>query len=151
DGIHEAIAAGDEPTTVIGVPFHIELLASAEEPPKLPQFTGMTTGGELVRADVRQRFTDRYPVRLGNMYGMTEVGAIATDLFAEHGPAVRRAPGIEVREEAGELLVGMPATPYVGLIDPTRWADGWLHTKDAGTVDPETGLATIHGRLDSQV
>jgi acyl-coenzyme A synthetase/AMP-(fatty) acid ligase len=151
DGIHEAIAAGDEPTTVIGVPFHIELLASADEPPKLPQFTGMTTGGELVRADVRQRFTDRYPVRLGNMYGMTEVGVIATDLFGEHRPAVRPAPGIEVREEAGELLVGMPATPYVGPVDPTRWADGFLHTKDAGTVDPETGLVTIHGRLDSQV
>ena len=45
----------------------------------------------------------------------------------------------------------MPATPYVGLIDPTRWSDGWLHTKDAGTVDPDTGLVTILGRLDSQV
>jgi len=151
DAITDAIAAGDAPTTVIGVPFHIELLASADNPPKLPGFTGMTTGGELVRADVRQRFTDRYPVRLGNMYGMTEVGVIATDLYGEHRPAVRPAPGIEVREEDGELLVGMPQTPYVGLVDPTRWSEGWLHTKDAGTVEPDTGLVTIHGRLDSQV
>lgn len=151
DGIIDAIAAGDAPTTVIGVPFHTELLASAAQPPKLPGFTGMTTGGELVRADVRQRFTDRYPVRLGNMYGMTEVGVIGIDLFGEHRPAVRPAPGIEVREEDGELLVGVPASPYVGLVDPTRWADGWLRTKDAGTVDPATGLVTILGRLDSQV
>jgi acyl-CoA synthetase (AMP-forming)/AMP-acid ligase II len=39
----------------------------------------------------------------------------------------------------------------VGLSDPDRWADGWLHTRDAGTVDPHTGLVTIKGRLDSQV
>jgi acyl-coenzyme A synthetase/AMP-(fatty) acid ligase len=45
----------------------------------------------------------------------------------------------------------MPASPYVGLADPTRWVDGWLHTRDGGTVDPETGLVTVRGRLDSQV
>src|SRR5439155_2180490 len=32
-----------------------------------------------------------------------------------------------------------------------RWSDGWLHTRDAGTVEPATGLVTIRGRLDSQV
>lgn len=151
DAILDAIAAGDAPTTVIGVPFHIELLASADKPPHLRQFIGMTTGGELVRADVRARFVDRYPVRLGNMYGMTEVGVIATDLFGEHRPAVRPAPGIEMREEDGQLLIAMSETPYVGLVDPTRWSDGWLRTKDAGTVDPDSGLVTIAGRLDSQV
>ena len=61
------------------------------------------------------------------------------------------APGIEVRERDGELWVSCPANPYVGLADPTRWADGWLHTRDAGVVDPDTGLVTIKGRLDSQV
>ena len=45
----------------------------------------MTTGGELVRADVYAAFVDRYDVRLGNMYGMTEVGVIATDLFGRTG------------------------------------------------------------------
>jgi 3-hydroxy-4-methylanthranilate adenylyltransferase len=151
DSILGAVAAGTEPTTLLGVPFHIELLASVSEPPKLPQLTGMTTGGELVRADVHRTFVDRYRVRLGNMYGMTEVGVIATDLFGENRPAVLPAPGITVRESGGELLVGMPASPYVGLVDPTRWSDGWLHTRDAGTVDPDTGLVRILGRLDSQV
>src|SRR6185369_4286761 len=47
DGILSTVAAGSEPTTLLGVPFHIELLASVLEPPKLPQLTGMTTGGEL--------------------------------------------------------------------------------------------------------
>ena len=44
-----------------------------------------------------------------------------------------------------------PASPYIGLSDPTRFADGWLRTKDAATIDPSTGLVTILGRLDSQI
>lgn len=151
DGVLATVGASDEPTTLLGVPFHIELLASVLDPPKLPQLTGMTTGGELVRAEVYTAFVERYAIRLGNMYGMTEVGVIATDLFAEHRPAVLPAPGIPVRAADGELQVGMAASPYVGLIDPTRWSDGWLHTRDAGTVDPDTGLVRILGRLDSQV
>lgn len=151
DSILATVAAGGAPTTILGVPFHIELLASVTERPDLPQLTGMTTGGELVREAVHDAFRDRYGVRLGNMYGMTEVGVIATDLFAEHRPAVLPAPGLAVRAVDGELLVGLPASPYVGLSDPARWSDGWLHTKDAGAVEPATGLVRIHGRLDSQV
>ena len=151
DGILSTVAAGSQPTTLLGVPFHIELLASVRHPPRLPQLTGMTTGGELVRADVHAAFVDRYDVRLGNMYGMTEVGVIATDLFGAHRPAVRPAPGLAVREEAGELHVSLPASPYLGDQDPNRWSDGWLHTKDAGRVDPETGLVQVLGRRDSQV
>lgn len=151
DSIFDAVARDKAPATLLGVPFHIEVLASVTGPPRLPALTGMTTGGELVRAEVREAFVDRYGIRLGNMYGMTEVGVIATDLFGEHRPAVLPAPGIEVRESDGELLVSAPASPYVGLSDPTRWSDGWLHTRDAGTVDPVTGLVTVRGRFDSQV
>ena len=151
DGILSTVAAGSQPTTLLGVPFHIELLASVRQPPGLPQLTGMTTGGELVRADVYDAFTGRYGVRLGNMYGMTEVGVIATDLFGAHRPAVAPAPGLAVREEAGELHVSLPASPYLGDQDPSRWSDGWLHTRDAGSVDPRTGLVRVLGRRDSQV
>ena len=151
DGILSTVAAGSQPTTLLGVPFHIELLASVRQPPELPQLTGMTTGGELVRADVYDAFADRYGVRLGNMYGMTEVGVIATDLFGAHRPAVLPAPGLAVREEDGELHVSLPASPYLGDQDPSRWSDGWLHTKDAGSVDPRTGLVRVLGRRDSQV
>jgi len=151
DGILSAVAASEQPTTLLGVPFHIELLASVLSPPSLPQLTGMTTGGELVRADVYDAFVDRYQVRLGNMYGMTEVGVIATDLFGVNRPAVMPAPGLRVREEGGELHVSLPASPYLGTQDPNRWSDGWLHTKDAGSVDPVTGLVRVLGRRDSQV
>ncbi|MEU5948097.1 class I adenylate-forming enzyme family protein [Micromonospora sp. NPDC047465] len=151
DAVLAAIAADDSPATVLGVPFHIGLLASTRPAGPLPQFKRMTTGGELVPATVARAFTDRHGVPLGNMYGMTEVGVIGTDLYGRHRPSIAPAPGIEVREVDGELQVSCPASPYVGLSDPTRWADGWLHTRDAGTVDPGTGLVTVRGRLDSQV
>lgn len=151
DAILAAVAAQDTPATVLGVPFHIGLLASTRPDGPLPQLKRMTTGGELVPAATVQAFTDRFGVPLGNMYGMTEVGVIGTDLYGRHRPSIAPAPGIEVRESGGELWVSCPASPYVGLSDPTRWADGWLHTRDAGTVDPETGLVTVKGRLDSQV
>jgi acyl-coenzyme A synthetase/AMP-(fatty) acid ligase len=151
DAILKLVAASEKRTTLLGVPFHIELLASVSGKPELPQLKRMTTGGELVRAEVWQRFTDRYRVPLGNMYGMTEVGVIATDLFGEHRPSLMPAPGLVVREHDGEINIKMESSPYIGLSDPARWSDGWLHTKDAGTVSPETGLLTIQGRLDSQV
>ena len=151
NGILAAVAESPEPTTLLGVPFHLELLASVTAPPPLPQLTGMTTGGELVRAQVHDAFVDRYGVRLGNMYGMTEVGVIATDLFGRDRPAVTPAPGLRLREVDGELQIAMPHSPYLGQADPTRWRDGWLRTKDAGSVDPRTGLVRVHGRRDSQV
>ncbi|WP_370013480.1 class I adenylate-forming enzyme family protein [Micromonospora sp. B006] len=151
DAILAAVAAQDTPATVLGVPFHIGLLASTTPAGPLPQLKRMTTGGELVSAAVANAFIDRYGVPLGNMYGMTEVGVIGTDLYGRHRPAIAPAPGIRVREQDGELWVSCPDNPYVGLADPTRWSDGWLHTRDAGVVDPDTGLVTIKGRLDSQV
>ncbi|RAO39630.1 o-succinylbenzoate--CoA ligase [Micromonospora saelicesensis] len=151
DAVLAAISAGTTPATVLGVPFHIGLLASTRPNGPLPQLRRMTTGGELVPAAVARAFTDRYGVPLGNMYGMTEVGVIGTDLYGSHRPSIAPAPGIEVRESGGELWVSCPASPYVGLSDPTRWSDGWLHTRDAGSVDEDTGLVTVRGRLDSQV
>jgi acyl-coenzyme A synthetase/AMP-(fatty) acid ligase len=151
EGILATVAAGRQPTTLLGVPFHIQLLSWVTDPPRLPQLTGMTTGGELVRAQVHDAFTDRYGVRLGSMYGMTEVGVIATDLFGEHRPELTPAPGMTVRESGGELLIATGHSPYLGTHDPARWSDGWLHTRDGGTVDPDTGRVHVLGRLDSQV
>jgi len=149
DGIRGAVAAGRRPTMVLGVPFHAELLTTGGAP--LPSLRRMVVAGELVRPWLPARFTAAYGVPLGTMYGMTELGVIATDLSGRNAPAVAPAPGMSLRVADGELLVRMPASPYIGLIDGTRWADGWLHTRDAASIDPATGLVTILGRLDSQI
>ncbi|MET7358329.1 class I adenylate-forming enzyme family protein [Streptomyces sp. NPDC005562] len=151
DGILKAVAAGDEPTTILGVPSQATVLAAAQNPPRLPQLRRMITGGELVRPDVRERFTRGYDAELGVMYGMTEAGVIATDLTGATRPGLTPAPGMRVRVDEGQILLALPASPYVGPSDPTRFVDGWLHTKDAGSHDDATGLLTVLGRLDSQV
>ncbi|MFJ9623881.1 class I adenylate-forming enzyme family protein [Streptomyces sp. NPDC101181] len=151
DGILKAVAAGDRPTTILGVPSQAAVLAAARTPPRLPHLRRMITGGELVKESVRERFTTGYGAELGVMYGMTEAGVIATDLTGADRPALTPAPDMPVRVENGEILLGLPENPYVGLRDPTRYVEGWLRTKDAGTFDDATGLLTVHGRLDSQV
>lgn len=149
DGIRAAVSAGDEPTMLLGVPFHAELMTA--DPRPLARLERMVVAGELIRPGVADAFTAGYGVPLGTMYGMTELGVIATDLSGRHAPAVKPAPGMQLRVADGELQVAMPASPYVGLIDETRWVDGWLHTRDAASIDAETGLVTILGRRDSQV
>ena len=149
EGIRDAVAAGAEPTMLLGVPFHAELLAAGGGP--VPPLSRMVVAGELVRPRLPGAFAARYGVPLGTMYGMTELGVIATDLDGRHHPAVAPAPGMSLRVVDGELRVKTPASPYIGLVDDTRWVDGWLRTRDAATIDQATGLVTILGRLDSQI
>jgi acyl-coenzyme A synthetase/AMP-(fatty) acid ligase len=151
EGILAAVSAGEQPTTVLGVPFHAELLTAVADPPPLPQLVRMIVAGELVRPGVPGRFAARYGVPLGTMYGMTELGVIATDLDGTNWPSVLPTSGMRMRVEDGELRIRMAASPYIGLSDPARFADGWLRTKDAAAMDPATGLVTILGRLDSQI
>ncbi|WP_084468251.1 class I adenylate-forming enzyme family protein [Actinokineospora inagensis] len=151
DGILKALADGDQPTTLIGVPSQAEILAAVAEPPSLPRFRRMITGGELVRPELWRAVTEGYGITLGNMYGMTELGVIATDIEGAHRPSLTPTRGIAVRVVDGEVLLSRERSPYIGPVDPTRWADGWLRTRDAGEVDPDTGRVTIRGRLDSQV
>ncbi|QMU75755.1 acyl--CoA ligase [Streptacidiphilus sp. PB12-B1b] len=151
EGVVKAVAAGPEPTTLLGVPSQTALLATARNPPRLPQLRRMVTGGEVLKDHVRERFTKGYGAELGAMYGMTEAGVIATDLTGATSPGLTPAEGMRVRIEDGQILLGLTDSPYVGLEDPARYLDGWLRTKDAGSLDPATGLLTVHGRLDSQV
>ncbi|MGC0417830.1 acyl-coenzyme A synthetase/AMP-(fatty) acid ligase [Embleya sp. AB8] len=150
-GILAAIGQDDRPTTVIGVPFHAELLAGATAPPQLPHLRRMIVAGEPIRPGLPAAFTARYKVPLGTMYGMTELGVIATDLDGSRYPQAEPVHGLDVREDGGELHIAMADSPYPGRADPTRWSDGWLHTRDAGRVDPRDRRVTVLGRRDSQV
>jgi acyl-coenzyme A synthetase/AMP-(fatty) acid ligase len=149
--ILDAVAHATQPTTILGLPFHADLLCAVDIPPALPHLVRMTVGGERVRPRTGQAFTDCYRVPLGVMYGMTEVGVVATDLSGDLRPALAPAPGMTLRLEAGQLLIATPRSPYVGATTPGRWVSGWLYTRDAGTIDPQTKHVTIHSRLDSQV
>ncbi len=151
NGIIDAIAAGSAPTTVLGVPVHMELLAATGGRAPLPQLAAVVSAGEVIRPEVPGAFAERYGVPVGECYGMTEVGLIAMDVAGAHRPAVGPpAPGVEVRLDGGELLVACPENPYTGPVDEARWVDGWLHTRDAAEID-DAGAVRVLGRLDSQV
>ncbi|WP_406205731.1 AMP-binding protein [Kitasatospora sp. NBC_01560] len=151
DGIRAAIAADARPTTVLGAPVQAQLLASVRDPAPLPHFRGMITGGDAVPDALWESFTRTYGATLGTMYGMTETGVIATDVAGTHRPRLTPAPGMGIEIVDDQILVATPASPYLGATVPGRWADGLLRTKDAGALDPDSNLLTVHGRLDSQV
>ncbi|MGW1616861.1 class I adenylate-forming enzyme family protein [Streptomyces sp. NPDC002285] len=151
--ILDAVASRPEPATLLGVPFHYGLLTAHNRPGRLPQLVRASSGGEKIRPEVADHFTDLYGVPLGECYGMTETGLIALDFSGRHRPAVGPvASGVTVRlDDTGELLVRAPENPYLSLADSSRWNDGWLRTRDAATLDPATGALEVAGRLDSQI
>lgn len=151
DGILRALAEATAPTVLLGVPSQVALLARVPDPPALPLLQRVIAGGELVSDGLWNSFAQRYGVRIGTMYGMTEAGVMAIDVLGDHRPALLPAPGHELRVENDELMLRQDTSPYLGEPDPSRWSDGWLRTRDAGTVDAATGRVTVLGRLDSQV
>lgn len=139
---------------LFGVPFHFELLTRIADWEPLPALRLAVSGGEVIRPEIYRQFHERYGVRVGQAYGMTETGIIATDLTgALEPPAVGRpVPGTEVRVRGGELQVRTGSSPYLYANDVAhRYADGWLRTHDLAGRDPDSGVLSIHGRTDSLV
>lgn len=151
-GIVAALDHEATPTTLLGVPFHVQLLAAASAQAQRRQLVRVVTAGQLLRPAVAAAFTEAFQVPLGEIYGMTEVGVIAADLDGASRPgAGRPVPGVDVRVQDGELLVRRETSPYIAAQESGRWSDGWLHTRDAAAIDATTGVIRILGRLDSQV
>jgi acyl-coenzyme A synthetase/AMP-(fatty) acid ligase len=144
-------AAEHEVSAIFGVPFHYELLATAENPPVLPSLRCAVSGGELMPPAVAEQFHEVYGVRVGESYGTTETGVIAMDVSGRLRPSVGPAtPGILLRIRDGEVDVRLPTSPYLTVDGKDRYVDGWLRTRDRGelTVD---GTVRLLGRGDSLV
>lgn len=148
-----AIAADTGARAIFGVPVHFDLLSRVGDPPPLPDLRLAVSAGEILPASTHERFAARFGLPISPVYGMTEVGVIATDLAGEHPPLVvgRPAPGIDVRVAGGELHVRLPCSPYLEVDRAGRYVDGWLRTFDRFDLDEATGLLTIRGRADSVV
>ncbi|MEV5142773.1 fatty acid--CoA ligase family protein [Streptomyces syringium] len=153
--IFDTILEYPAPTMLMGIPDQFSLLGRVNDPPHFPQLRQALSGGARIEPMAAHIFSDRYRVPLGECYGMTETGVLATDMSGARRPATGwAAPGVNIRVEEGELLVATSASPYIydhiGKKPSGRWADGWLRTHDAGEID-SAGLIRIRGRLDSQV
>jgi acyl-[acyl-carrier-protein]-phospholipid O-acyltransferase/long-chain-fatty-acid--[acyl-carrier-protein] ligase len=118
-------------------------------------------GAEPVKAETRERFAERFGLRILEGYGATEcapVIAVNTPMHFKAGTVGRLLPGMQARLEAvpgvargGRLIVRGPnvmAGYYLasapGVLQPP--ADGWHDTGDVVDID-EAGFITILGRV----
>jgi O-succinylbenzoic acid--CoA ligase len=106
-------------------------------------------GGGPVPADVLAEALDR-GAAVVQTYGLTEASSQVCTLNPSEardraGSAGRPLLGVEVRVDAGEILVRGPivAPGAVG-------ADGWLHTGDLGRID-DGGCLWVEGRRDDLI
>jgi long-chain acyl-CoA synthetase len=115
------------------------------------------TGGEAIGEDTFV-FYRALGVKLRQLYGQTESSAFNAmqdvDEVQLHTVG-RPLPGVEVRiDPRGEILVRSASVfgGYFQLPDATRdtLEDGWLHTGDAGYLEPDGHLVVL-GRLSEVV
>jgi long-chain acyl-CoA synthetase len=112
------------------------------------------TAGEAIGPEIF-RFWRALGVNLKQLYGQTEASVYITaqpdgEIYAD--TVGRPNIGVEVKiADGGEVLFKSPGV-FVGYYkDPqktaeTKTADGWVHTGDAGLIDPDTGHLKIIDR-----
>ena len=114
------------------------------------------TGGAPLGPDAF-RFFRSFGINLKQIYGATElcgVAALQPDAEADPNTVGRMCPGITARiAENGEVLIRSPGTfqGYYKQPEASREAlteDGWLHTGDAGYLDPRGHLVVIDRAKD---
>jgi acyl-coenzyme A synthetase/AMP-(fatty) acid ligase len=133
------------------VPSMIEMLADCPDRSlAMPNLRSVySAGGPLPRA-VHDRFTDRFGLRVGQVYGMTEIGSVtfnspSREPFepASVGHAMNNV-SIRVLDD-GEIVVRAPSMLSNYVNDDTPLVDGHFRTGDVGHLD-EHGRLTITGR-----
>lgn len=134
---------------VIGNPRHFGQLVNAADDVTLPDLRLAVSSGEVLSRQVYQTFARRYGVSIGQAYGTTETGIIATDLAGMFGTPTIGLPvrGVRTRVVDGVLEVCLPQSPYLWCQD-LPWSGGWMSTHDLMTRDPETGALRLRGRVD---
>ncbi|HLN09647.1 MAG TPA: AMP-binding protein, partial [Xanthobacteraceae bacterium] len=129
----------------------------------LKDFLGLTrtrrayTGGEALGEDTFLFFR-ALGVNLKQFYGQTETAALTAaqdDRDVRLHTVGRPMPGVEVRiDDAGEILVRSASVIDGYFDDPAATAralaGGWLHTGDAGYLEPD-GQLVVLGRVSEVV
>ncbi|MFE0106907.1 class I adenylate-forming enzyme family protein [Streptomyces sp. NPDC059009] len=142
--VAEAAAGSD---VVIGNPRHFDWLATARPALTLDRLRTAVSGGDSLSPTTARTFQGRYGVAIGQAYGTTETGILATDLTGRFGtPSVGvPVPGTRTRVVGGVLEAHVPQSPY--LYEDEPWSGGWMGTRDLASVDPATGALRLHGRM----
>lgn len=159
-------------TVIPGAPSIFEMLSLVDAPrDAMRSVRCVYSAGAILPAAVFDTFERRFGVRIGQLYGMTEIGSVTfNDPYAEgHDPASVGAglDGVRIRivdrengridrplepGEEGEVAVSAPSmlTGYLDesgrCMSPDAVRDGFFMTGDLGRID-QRGHLTITGRL----
>lgn len=131
---------------VLGGPRHFAALAYADGRLRLPDLRLAVSGGDVLDRETAGAFARRYGVLVGQGYGTTETGIVATDLTGGAGPGAigTPVPGVRTRIVGGVLSVHLEHSPY--LYEGLPGGEGWMSTQDLVTRDPATGVLYLRGR-----
>jgi len=154
-GAHTRLADGCTPEllaeypgcVLAGVPAtYLRLRREADGPVVAPRLC--LTGGAPCTPATRAAVQELFGLPLVDGYGSTETGKMAVERPGE--PGLFPVPGMEVRIDAGELLVRGPGLMlgYHGRTEPPL-RDGWYRTGDAGRL--EGGRLVLDGRVDDVI
>ncbi|WP_406636447.1 class I adenylate-forming enzyme family protein [Amycolatopsis sp. WGS_07] len=143
-------AAARSAHVILGNPRHFELLAAAPDALSLPGLRLAVSCGEILPQRGYDDFAERFGVLIGQAYGTTETGIVATDLGGRSGPRSigLPAPGIRTAIIEGVLHVHVPQSPY--LYEHHPWVGGWLSTQDLVAWNPEHRALRLRGRVDAE-
>jgi acyl-coenzyme A synthetase/AMP-(fatty) acid ligase len=141
------VAAVGQADVVLGSPQHFSHLVCAPGADALQGLRLAVSGGDVLPRPVAESFWDRYGVRVGQAYGITETGLIAADLAGGPDPATvgGPVPGVRTLVSDGVLHVLVPQCPYP--FEPQPRPGGWMRTGDLVTADPGTGILRLRGRV----
>ncbi|MEV6823842.1 type I polyketide synthase [Amycolatopsis sp. NPDC051102] len=155
-GAHTRLADGCSPDllaqypgcVLAGVPAtYLRLRQEADGPVVAPRLC--LTGGAPCTPATRAAVRELFGLPLVDGYGSTETGGkVAVERPGE--PGLIPVPGVDVRIDAGEVLVRGPGLMlgYHGqTASPLR--DGWYRTGDAGRL--ENGRLVLDGRVDDVI
>ncbi|CAM5682669.1 AMP-dependent synthetase [Streptomyces avidinii] len=108
------VAAAERCEVVLGRPDHFALLAGAPAGVRLPRLRLAVSGGDSLAGETAGAFARRYGVLVGQAYGTTETGIVATDLAGTHGAGTLGVPvpGVRTRVAGGVLQVRVARSPY---------------------------------------
>ncbi|WP_103343185.1 beta-ketoacyl synthase N-terminal-like domain-containing protein [Amycolatopsis sp. CA-126428] len=148
DGCSPELLAQHPGCVLAGVPAtYLRLRQEADGPVVSPRLC--LTGGAPCTPATRAAVRELFGLSLVDGYGSTETGGkVAVERPGE--PGLVPVPGMEVRIDAGEVLVRGPGLMlgYHGQTEsPVR--DGWYRTGDAGRF--EDGRLVLAGRVDDVI
>ena len=150
-----AICEREGVNTLCQAPTEYRMLAKRTELRPVPSLSRLVSAGEPLNPEVMRAFREGVGLEIHDGYGQTETGALTgslTDGEIRAGSMGRPLPGIELRIEAGELLLDAKSCPtffsrYLGSEPPS---ERWWHTGDLVRED-EDGYLWFEGRADDLI